>query len=277
MADQQPDPQLVALIAAYGVQVADIRQRIENVVVRLWRALGSYRDADARRFAETITPMILAGQVQIEHLTESYLTQYVARILAEARHVGRAAQLGPLDYSDLRKSTDPADVYRRPFQQVWTELSHDVPYPDAVDRGERRAKDLAATDLQLAKTHKSRQVMETMPDQVVGYRRVLEGDYSCGLCVVASTQRYHKGKLLPIHPECDCGIAPIVGTNDPGQVIDEDRLVRAHDEIMKRLGVSDAGARNPDYRKLLIEHTHGEIGPVLAVRGQSFTGPSDVE
>jgi hypothetical protein len=70
---------------------------------------------------------------------------------------------------------------------------------------------------------------------------------------------------------------PIFGRTDPGHVIEPERLESVHERIEERFGVSDAGARDPiDYRDALIVHEHGEIGPVLAVRGQKFTGPNDI-
>jgi hypothetical protein len=100
-------------------------------------------------------------------------------------------------------------------------------------------------------------------------------------------------------------VAPIVGRQDPGQVINSvtvtegaqavrstssgvnvfngdnlvnlgDLLEPLHEEIEKRFGISDRGGRRIDYRKLLTVHEHGEIGPVLAVKGQHFAGPDQI-
>jgi hypothetical protein len=176
----------------------------------------------------------------------------------------------------------------------------------AIEAGRRRAEGLAATDLQLAKTHSSRLALAGRGDErIVGYRRVLTGAENCAMCVLASTQRYHVEDLLPIHPACDCAVAPIVGRQDPGQTINSvtvtegaqavrstsrganvfsgddlvnlgDLLEPLHEEIEKRFGRSDRGGRQIDYRKLLTVHEHGEIGPVLAVKGQHFAGPDQI-
>lgn len=193
---------------------------------------------------------------------------------------GRGFQPAPVDLkrvsgAAVRNGTPPADVYERPFHLVWRQLAEGVAPPAAIQAGEDRAVQSAVTDLQLAKTHASQDVLAA-DGHVVGYRRVLEGAYSCALCVVASTQRYHVKDLMPIHPACDCAVAPIYGDTDPGLVIDEDRLAAAHAEVQKQLGISDSAARNPDYRTLLITHDHGELGPVLAMRGAPFLGPHDL-
>jgi len=177
-------------------------------------------------------------------------------------------------------------VYRRPFIQVYTGLADGQPFDAAVQAGGRRLQSIAATDVQLAKTHASQAALAQM-DRVVGYRRVLTGAKSCGLCIVAASQRYHKAKLLPIHPGCDCAVAPLGPDEAAAQVIDPEMLGAAHEAIADRFGKWDSGARvipgvtGPSgkplqYRDVLITHQHGEIGPVLAVRGQHFDGPHDI-
>jgi hypothetical protein len=68
---------------------------------------------------------------------------------------------------------------------------------------------------------------------------------------------------------------PIYGNMDPGQVIDEQLLDSTHEAIAQRFGVSDRGARAIDYRLIQVRD-NGELGPVLTVRGQNFTGPEDL-
>jgi hypothetical protein len=79
---------------------------------------------------------------------------------------------------------------------------------------------------------------------------------------VASTQRYHKGDLLPIHPGCDCGEMPLYGTDDPGQIINQQRLDATHEAVEARFGEFDRSAREIDYRNIMVAD-HGEMGPVL--------------
>lgn len=118
--------------------------------------------------------------------------------------------------------------------------------------------------MQLAKVHASRQSMRGYPEEGQFYRRVLTGRENCALCVVASTQRYYRGDLLPIHPGCDCDVQPLPPGLAVNQVIDEDLLEQVHQITADRLGVSDRGGRTPDYRKLLTVSEHGEYGPTLS-------------
>lgn len=173
------------------------------------------------------------------------------------------------------------------------------PLTAAVGDGERRLTSLALTDVELAVTHTVRDRLADEPD-VRFYRRVLTGAESCGLCIIASTQRYRKRDLLPIHPNCDCVVAPILGEQDPGRVINSTRVSEdasptgetadgvpiydakdaldtefltreVHDAIRETFGEVAFDARRIDYRKILLVEQHGELGPVLTVARHKFT------
>jgi hypothetical protein len=289
--------------ATYQAQVAQSRASVLAYLGALFARLTSWRDADAAAFAEQAAPIVTGAQQHTATLTAAYLQ---AAIAAGGAGVGR---IDPTAFTDLTMRGVPAtEVYRRPFTQIWTDLSRGKPIEQAVTSAAARLTQLASTDVQLAKTHASRAVFSSAGDRVVGYRRVLVGASSCALCLIASTQRYHRGELLPIHPACDCGVAPIFGDQDPGQgvhtgMVDAgatpasvtargvsiyapeqvgnagDLLLDIHDAVARDLGAQyvDSGARGPlDYRKVLVTHDHGELGPVLAVAGQAFTGPADI-
>ncbi|MEV4939551.1 hypothetical protein [Streptomyces zaomyceticus] len=215
---------------------------------------------------------MLAGQRQVAALTTSYLETLYREIADETSRVN--LDLDTVTGRALR-DVDPEEVYRRPFKEVWTALGNGVAFDEALSRGTNRLDDIAKTDLQLARTHTVRAVTADQPG--VEYTvRELQGEYDCALCVIASTQRYHKRDLAPIHPGCDCLVKTVRSDYDPGQVIDPDRLDLIHDLVDKALGESDRGGRAVDYRKIIIAREHGEIGPVLGYRGQRFTGPDDI-
>jgi hypothetical protein len=58
-------------------------------------------------------------------------------------------------------------------------------------------------------------------------------------------------------------------------VIDEERLNAVHEAVEARFGFSDPSGREIDYRGITIRE-HGELGPVLTVKGQHFTGPEEL-
>jgi hypothetical protein len=187
-----------------------------------------------------------------------------------------APTIDPANYTTaaLRNGATDVEVYRRPFVEVYTALSQNKLVSEAIKMGAERISSIASTDVQLARRNAGFQA-RGRNSRIVGYARTLTGTENCALCYVASTQRYTRGELLPIHPGCDCGEMPIYGNQDPGQVINEIRLEAVHDAVETRFGITDRGAREPDFRKIAIRE-HGELGPLLTIEDQHFTGPSDI-
>ena len=247
------------LTEAYDSQVHAIRQQITAFGQAYWDSLPHYRASAVEDMIKAITPRVTAGQLRIADLTRAYLAQC-------ARELGWKVVLPPIDQDEIRgaRGVDPRVVYRRPAVDVYTALAAGKPLPQAAAEGRLRLTQLIGGDMQLAKVHASRQSMRGYPEEGQFYRRVLTGRENCALCVVASTQRYFRGDLLPIHPGCDCDVQPLPPGLTVNQVIDEDLLEQVHQITADRLGVSDRGGRTPDYRKLLTVSEHGEYGPTLS-------------
>jgi len=251
--------------------------RISNALVtragalasQSFRNLGSWRDDDIDRYLKQIGPALTGVKREAAKST-------IAFYKSMADLTGQDFRQPVINASDLatktlRNGVDTSVVYRRPFVDMRTALSKGSTMTYAIEAGARRANYLASTEVQLAKRGAGLKARREN-DNIVGYVRTLTGFENCGLCYVASTQRYTRGDLLPIHPGCDCGEMPIYGAQDPGQVIDEVRLDAAHENVRRRFGVYDRGARELDYRQIRITE-HGEMGPMLTVRKQQFTGP----
>lgn len=260
-----------AIVQAYAAQSTALRTALLATLLGLFRSLGSWRDGDQAGWLRSAVPQVLGAQRSIASLTDAYLAAMLGDLLGRpVRPVGVPA---PTVQGMRGVSAD--EVYARPFRTMYAALGNDRPFPVALDDAARRLTHIAATDVQMARTHAARDAMDGHGN-VVGYRRVLTGSTSCALCVVTSTQRYHKADLLPIHPGCDCAVAPIVGDTDPGQVINEPLLDGVHDAMEQQFGTSDRGARAIDYRDYVVTHEHGEIGPILARRGDRFTSQEDL-
>ena len=247
------------LTEAYDSQVHAIRQQITAFGQAYWDSLPHYRASAVEDMIQAITPRVTAGQLRIADLTRAYLAQC-------ARELGWKVVLPSIDQDEIRsaRGIDPRVVYRRPAVDVYTALAAGKPLPQAAAEGRLRLTQLIGGDMQLAKVHASRQSMRGYPAEGQFYRRVLTGRENCALCVVASTQRYYRDDLMPIHPGCDCGVQPLPPGLAVNQVIDEDLLEQVHQITADRLGVSDRAGRTPDYRKLLTVSEHGEYGPTLS-------------
>lgn len=234
--------------------------------------LPDWRDANKDFFIKNLSLQMRATKLEAAKLANAFYRE-VAKIDGK-KFV--PTKITPADVSTetLRNGVTEATVYARPFVDMWTELSKGATMVDAIEAGAFRATDLARTEVQLARRNAGL-IARNGNSNIVGYIRTLSGAENCALCYVASTQRYHKGDLMPIHPGCDCGEMPIYGTTDVEQVIDEERLNAVHQAVEDRFGRFDLSAREIDYRQITI-HQHGELGPVLTVKGQHFTGPNDI-
>lgn len=251
------------LIAAEGRLSADIRRRLVEYATRMWGAMGSWRDADVDRFIETLVPKVLAGQRQMAQITDAYLTQLTG-----------SKPGGLIDVNGIRGVPDE-QVYRRPATALYAGLHAGKTLDQSQKDATTRLAGLIATGLQMSKVRQAQHAIAAMPG-VEAFRRVLHGPGDCALCIIASTQRYWKGTLLPIHPGCNCSVESLGRGDHREQVLDEDLLQRVHDQVESFTGSSDRGGRGPDYRKLIVVREHGEIGPLLTWKHQNFTGPNDI-
>jgi len=237
-------------------------------------SLGSWRTADIDRFVGGIAPAVTQAKNTMANYSLSYYKE-MAGINKKSFTMPKNVK-AQLSTALLRNNvvTD-RDVWERPLKEMWTSLSKGDDFSDALELGAQRATSIARTEVQLAR-REAGLLSRKANDNVVGYLRTLSGSESCGLCYIASTQRYTRGDLLPIHPGCDCGEMPIYGDTDVGQIIDQQQLDATHEAVSERFGVQDASAREIDYRKIAIRN-HGELGPYLSVKGQKFTKVPKVE
>lgn len=248
---------------AYLRATGRVRSRLGRFAETLWGSMSGYRDADIDRMVELIVPRVQAGQLQVASLTAAY----VARVAGEAGVILPAAVTGG-------RGVPAAEVYRRPAATVYTQLAKGEPYSKATAAGGTRLSQLVSMDVQMAKVRQFR--TSAQASGVQAFRRVLSGGENCAMCAIASTQRYYVENLMPIHPGCDCGVSSLSGGADVPQTIDPALLDETHGHVAEFAGISDAGGRAPDYRKLLVTEEHGEHGPSLRWAGEAFTGPGDI-
>jgi len=261
----------------YDRQVADVRARVGSYAKRLWGGSPSYRDADADRIIALLVPRVEAGQARIAQLTDAYIARVVASELGGGIVRGTVADVS----TEALRGVPADEVYRRPFVTAYTELSQGSTLTAAVSAGGARLASIVDTGMQLARTHSARQAGERTGVEL--WRRELTGRENCGLCTIASTQRYHRGDLMPIHGNCDCIPKPFFG-NASTQVIEPKLLEQMHAAVEAEFGTTDRGARfidgkgsYNDFMDLIVTNAHGEVGPTLGWRWQHFTSKSDLD
>lgn len=250
---------------AYALAVADVRARMVAYAAQLWSATPDLGQNGSALLVDRIVPAVQAGQQRVANLTALYLAQSTG---TDPVPVNASLVTGG-------RGVPPSAVYARPVIAARTALSRDMTLLDARAAGGRRLESLVTTDLQMAKVRQADQSLAAAGRTY--YRRVPKGESTCALCLIASTQRYKVGNLLPLHPGCNCDVEELPSGVDLDDLFDPAKLLAAtHAKVKEFTGIADDGGRAPDYRKLLITHHHGELGPVLAWRGQKFTGPSQI-
>lgn len=260
----------------FAVMRRSLSTRLIEALVRLFLALGAWRDEDVARFLQQAVPLVEGGQRSLAALTSAFIASQATEALG--RTIVPPA-IRDRDAVNLRKDVDTADVYHRPFVTLYNALSAGKPFPDALKLAENRLAEIAEMDLQQTYASASRAVMKQLPESVRPqfWRRVLTGLENCALCVIASTQRYRVENLNPIHPGCDCQVQQLYG-KDPGQVVEPALLEQVHNAVKQLTGEADRGGRAPDYRKLMVQMTpdHGELGPLLVRPRDKFTSAADL-
>lgn len=219
------------LVTSYGTSYDALRLTTGDTVEQLWLELGGPDDRRALEFAEAATDIVNAAAQETAELVDNYVAEYVGTVRGQP--TGPSA-LDLADYVvDQLRSTPGLDVYRRPALQTRRLLAEGKPFEVAMQQAGQRAGAMAEADIGLAHRRAGVDAMEATPG-VDGYRRALTGK-SCTLCMIASTQRYRTGELMPIHTRCDCRVAPIVAGTDYGRVINRElyRELKASGELAR--------------------------------------------
>lgn len=266
------------VIARYQATYLNVRTAAAARVAGLWDRLGGLTDEQADAFIAAALPVVAGAQTATGGLVAAYISTLTGLVTGEP---ARPAAIRPADLSTgALRGVAAAEVYRRPAVAARTAIANGRSPQEAFRFGRNRASDLAETDVILAQREATVRSV-SLDERIVGYRRVLTGR-SCAFCATASTQRYRTADLMPIHDRCDCGVAPIYGDRDPGQVINKGLLRDIKTASKGRSGdywnarhfnVSEDG--DLEFPKVAV-HEHGELGPVLTAAGDHFTGPAGI-
>lgn len=250
-----------------GTASSTLTSQSTTAAAAQWQAFTAwYTATQVNDLAADAAALSEEAQKQIAGL----MAEYVAQATAAARLATRI-EVPRISPPSVRNGADltvvharPAEVYRETFAMT---LDEDL----ALERAIAREMQIIETDLMLAARDAENESMDELG--VTHYRRVLRPELSengpCGLCVVASDQVYSIGDLMPIHNRCKCRTMAIVDDVDPGQSINRDDL--------KRIYAAAGSTAAADLKRTRVQvNEHGELGPVLTVRGQRFRGPEDL-
>lgn len=228
--------ELVANRVAHQRRFNDLQEIVGRLIADAWLAYADLGNTGADMFTAAAATIVDGTRAQTASAAQAYMAQNDA--ILEMPPTLR------LVTPTIRGDVPTAEVYRRSIIQARTMVSRGASFADAMAGGQARAVATAKTDVSLMNRATMSAGAARRP-WVVGYRRTLTGK-SCAFCAVASTQRYRSAELLPLHPSCDCGIAEIFGTADPGRVVNRELL-----DGLKAEGIVDdisARRRLPDAR-----------------------------
>lgn len=241
-----------------------VRSEAARRVGTAWNRVRGLDDRALDAWLDSVLPTVEGARAQTAALASGFLAS-----------AGFSATGGAVE---IRRGASLREIYARPFVTARTALSRGLSFTEALELGRLRALGTIETDLSLT----NREAMGKATDRRIRYwRRVLTGK-SCMFCATASTQRYRKPDLLPLHPNCDCSVAPIAGS-DPGRVINRQLLGQLKEngpDYWKQRGFVDPDGNPLDPtdlpRDAVAVHIHGELGPVLTDPRHDFTGPGDI-
>lgn len=244
------------LILRFQAQQAHVLAEVARIVRKLWESLPGYNRAEVAEFLAGIETVLPAAQGVMASSVDAMVS-----ILTEEAPIGIPV------FTDVR-GIPLAEEFERPFIQIWKGLGEGKQWEDLVTQAGDRAVTMATMDTQVSMV-RSMDLAAHESKRVVGYRRVLTGK-SCMFCASASTRRYHRKNLMPLHAHCDCGVAPIVGDSDPGEVLNKELLSTLKgqgEQFWRQSGFVDAKGVPIDPTDLPKGLTrvvqHDELGPIL--------------
>jgi hypothetical protein len=229
---------------------AQLRTRTIAQLTRIWNSLPEYRESTLPAWLSTVIPLVQAAQRAEVAITQAYLARALDRPVSgvDANRI----------LASYRNGTPHEEVYARPFGQVWTALGGGATFEVAKEQGLFRATQTAATDIQLAMRDTLTAVGEA-EEVVWGYQRVTDGA-ACAFCLELNGAQFRTDDPMPIHPNCGCGVEPVVYERGVANRQNLERFNRNPTPPPSDVAIKE----------------HGELGPVLGDPSHDFTAESDL-
>jgi len=229
-----------------------LRDGTVGALERIWRGLPAYDRGNMDQWLSEALPVVEAAQRRSAALTNAYLARSLER-----QPVG--LDLSELIGAGVRNGTVPAEVYARPFVNVWTALGNETPWKQAVEDGMARATGSAAMDVQLSMRATANAVQAT-DSSIYGYARVADAT-ACEFCQTVNGAYVKRADAMPLHNHCGCGLEALTDVHRGAVFLPDGTQAREY----------AYGPKSP-----VAVHEHGELGPVLTDPNDHFTGAGDL-
>lgn len=255
------------LVSIYGKATAGLTGSLVSWLIQTWRTTPE------RHFYDD--DMVLANAAHSDTGQEAASQKVRDTTFTFQKQVLRAMDTQSLDITIgggvavTPRNADSLQVWQRPAEQYRYARSQGKSHDEAVNFGLQRVQDLATMNNTLEARRANREILAASVG-VTGYRRVIHPELTqtgtCGLCAAASTRIYKVDELMPIHNNCVCTVAPIMGDQDPGSVLNAADL--------NRLYQMAGGTYAEQLSRVKYQvNEHGEYGPMLVASGRRQAPP----
>ena len=250
-----------SLVEADSAVTKSLLAALVRLLLGVWSRVDPYSPEQVEVAAMKSADLVLRATRQARLATRAYNKRVLEWLGEEAPEPDRD------DLDDYpRFDVTPEQVWERPAEAYRYARSQGKSPEQAREALEKKVESLARDDVALAKRDQAAREMGRA-ERVTGYRRVIHPELStsgtCGLCVAAATRIYSKADLMPIHPGCNCTVAPITASADPGLQLNDADLA----ELYKAAG--STGAQDLSNVRLK-EVVDGELGPMLTSYGKAI-------
>lgn len=259
-----------SLAESLSDQILAVRDFYLDELILEFKNLGSWREDSLSAWKDKSVPIVFEAQNTAMDIANAVIDMQL-EILLDGEFSTVYPPRESVTGSAVRNGVPPDVVYGRAFKPIWQSTGNGAPIDQAVQHGISRLTEMFDVDLSRVVDHTSIERFAN-ENRIVGYRRVLSGVHNCALCILASTQTYHKRELKGIHPHCKCTVVPVLSFEQPN-ALDRVLIDQVHQQIQDRFGISDRAGRQIDYRHIVMVRNHGELGPSLTFRDYNFTGP----
>lgn len=239
----------MSLTRVYQQELKKTRTAVESALRHHWQSLPDYRDDKIDGFVAKAVPIVEAGQRRAVALTDAYMS----RILG-TQPLG--LNIDSLVGASVRNGVDPKDVYSRPFVTVWAAIAT-IGVQNAIDKGMNRLLSTGSMDVALSARDASVAYGQTS-GRVGGFVRVADPG-CCDFCQSIDGAKCYVDDPAPLHNNCSCTLEPI-------------------DSSSSDFSTSDfvSFSAGETFGNMQIEE-HGELGPVITDKANSFTGPDELD
>lgn len=224
----------VAVLRAHHRRLLAIQGAVGTNMAATWTRLANVDQPSAERFTKAAAALSTAAVAATAALSQSMYD-----VLAPETD-------GDIAPVVIRNGLPPTELYQRSIVTARSLLAGGAVWAVAMAAGQARAVSAARTDVILANRAAAQAQGDARPE-VTGFSRLLDPG-ACEYCSSLADETYSSADDVPLHPNCGCSVAPIIGRSDPARALNG----------------------KPDHADVAV-HDHGEMGAVITDAGDEFS------